>query len=119
MSKTEFEVISVNISEEKGTVKHPVEKVILDKKGVNGDAHAGSWHRQVSLLAKESIEKAEEAAGVQFPDGTFAENITTRGLELNRTNILDRFSGKHIPDREEMSCKMCHWQTGGKLYHAA
>jgi len=108
MSSTEFEVVSVNISEEKGTVKHPVDKIILDKRGAKGDAHAGSWHRQLSLLAKESIEKAEEQAGVQFPDGTFAENITTRGLELHRTNILDRFVGENIELEVTQIGKKCH-----------
>ena len=55
MSKP-IEIVSVNISEKKGTTKHPVEKATLDALGIVGDAHAGPWHRQVSLLADESIE---------------------------------------------------------------
>ena len=50
-------VVSVNISQEKGTIKTPVPEIVIDELGVKGDAHAGDWHRQVSLLAKESIEK--------------------------------------------------------------
>ncbi|MFZ5941291.1 MAG: molybdenum cofactor synthesis domain-containing protein [Bacteroidota bacterium] len=103
-----FEVIAVNISEEKGTVKHPVEHIILNENGIEGDAHAGKWHRQVSLLARESIEKAEETAGVTFPDGTFAENITTKGIELHLTNILDRFVNDDIELEVTQIGKKCH-----------
>ena len=75
-------VIAVCISEKKGTMKHPVDSVQLKKEhGIIGDAHAGNWHRQVSLLADESVEKMRE----KFPDipiGAFAENILTDGIEL-------------------------------------
>lgn len=75
-------VIAVCISEKKGTMKHPVEAVWLKKEhGIIGDAHAGNWHRQVSLLADESVEKMR----VKYPDipvGAFAENILTEGIEL-------------------------------------
>ena len=75
-------VIAVCISEKKGTMKHPVDAVQLKKEhGIIGDAHAGNWHRQVSLLADESVEKMRE----KFPDipiGAFAENILTEGIEL-------------------------------------
>ncbi|TFH29135.1 MAG: MOSC domain-containing protein, partial [Deltaproteobacteria bacterium] len=55
-------VISVNISEKKGTVKHPVEEITITKTGVMEDAHAGNWHRQVSMLAMESVEKFSKEA---------------------------------------------------------
>ena len=75
-------VIAVCISEKKGTMKHPVESVQLRKEhGIIGDAHAGNWHRQISLLADESVEKMR----AKFPDipiGAFAENILTEGIEL-------------------------------------
>ena len=75
-------VIAVCISEKKGTMKPPVDSVQLTKEhGIIGDAHAGNWHRQVSLLADESVEKMRE----KFPDipiGAFAENILTEGIEL-------------------------------------
>ena len=75
-------VIAVCISEKKGTMKHPVDSVQLKKEhGIIGDAHAGNWHRQVSLLADESVEKMR----AKFPDipiGAFAENILTKGIEL-------------------------------------
>ncbi|MCI5972851.1 MAG: MOSC domain-containing protein, partial [Anaerococcus sp.] len=56
-----MKVISVNISEKKGTIKSPVPQIELRKNhGIVGDAHAGNWHRQVSLLAVESLEKMKE-----------------------------------------------------------
>ncbi|MFC1582119.1 MOSC domain-containing protein [Planctomycetota bacterium] len=78
----EFEILSVNISESKGTVKKPVPELRLRiDHGVEGDAHAGDWHRQVSLLGDESIDKMR-AKGLELKPGDFAENITTRGVEL-------------------------------------
>ena len=56
---TNFEATSVNISEKKGTIKKPVGSVTLTDIGIPGDAHSGSWHRQVSMLAEESISKFE------------------------------------------------------------
>jgi molybdopterin adenylyltransferase len=84
-------VISVNISEKKGTEKHPVEKITITEAGVMEDAHAGDWHRQVSLLAIESIEKFSKEAKRDITFGEFAENITTQGIELPRCHIFDRF----------------------------
>lgn len=82
-------VISVNISKEKGTIKTPVPEILLNDKGVEGDAHAGDWHRQVSLLARESIERWGEEAGRKVAWGEFAENITTEGIVLHETRPGD------------------------------
>ena len=75
-------VAAVCISEEKGVVKKPVPEIFVKiGHGVVGDAHAGDWHRQVSLLADESVDKLRDA----LPDlsaGVFAENILTRGICL-------------------------------------
>jgi molybdopterin adenylyltransferase len=84
-------VISVNISEKRGTGKHPVEKITITKAGVMEDAHAGDWHRQVSLLAIESLEKFSKEAKRKITFGEFAENITTQGIELPKCHIFDRF----------------------------
>ena len=84
-------VISVNISEKKGTVKHPVERITVTESGVLDDAHAGKWHRQVSMLAMESIEKFSIEAKRKIRCGEFAENITTRGIELAACAVFDRF----------------------------
>ena len=75
-------VTAVNISERKGVPKHEVDSIELKiSHGIVGDAHAGDWHRQISLLAEESVDKMR----VKIPSlkpGAFAENINTRGLEL-------------------------------------
>jgi MOSC domain-containing protein YiiM len=76
-------IVSVNISEKKGTVKHPVAEGVLRRNlGIVGDAHAGDWHRQISLLAQESIDKMTALGVSDLTPGKFAENITTEGLEL-------------------------------------
>lgn len=75
-------VLAVNISEEKGTKKTNVQSCTLLKDfGLKGDAHGGPWHRQVSLLADESIAKMK-AKGLNVGFGDFAENITTVGVDL-------------------------------------
>ncbi|MBQ8470305.1 MAG: MOSC domain-containing protein [Clostridia bacterium] len=76
------EVVAVCISEKKGTMKHPVDAIELKvQHGIVGDAHAGNWHRQVSLLADESVEKMREKFPT-IPVGAFAENILTEGVCL-------------------------------------
>ena len=76
-------VISVNISEKKGTLKRAVPEIELKlRHGIVGDAHAGDWHRQISLLAEESVDTMRAAAPMDLPAGAFAENINTRGLAL-------------------------------------
>jgi molybdopterin adenylyltransferase len=75
-------VLAVNISEAKGTKKTNIQScALLKDSGLKGDAHAGPWHRQVSLLANESIEKMR-AKGLNVGYGDFAENITTKGVDL-------------------------------------
>lgn len=74
--------VSVCISEKKGTAKHPVPEIILRVgHGIDGDAHAGNWHRQVSLLAVESVEPMRKLIP-DLPIGAFAENILTEGIVL-------------------------------------
>lgn len=85
-----IKVLSVNISHEKGTIKTPVNEIDITPNGVAGDAHAGDWHRQVSLLGAESVEKWSALAGRKVAFGEFAENITTRGIVLYETNPGDK-----------------------------
>lgn len=103
-----IKVLSVNISEKKGTVKKPVEAIQLSSIGVEGDAHSGNWHRQVSLLATESIEKFSEEAGRKIKFGEFAENITTEGLLLFETRPLDRFRNETVELEVTQIGKKCH-----------
>ncbi len=80
-------VVSVNISDVKGIRKHSVPYIdVKCHHGIVGDAHAGDWHRQISLLAEESIDTMRSVCPIELDDGIFAENINTRGIDL-----------KHIP----------------------
>jgi MOSC domain-containing protein YiiM len=79
---TEMRIHAISISETKGVRKDNVPSVVLrPDHGIEGDAHAGQWHRQVSLLARESIAKMS-ARGLEVGPGDFAENITTEGVDL-------------------------------------
>lgn len=75
-------IAAVCISKEKGVTKDNVgEAVLIEDHGLEGDAHSGRWHRQVSLLSVDSINKMrEKGADVGF--GDFAENLTVEGIEL-------------------------------------
>ncbi len=86
-----IEVISVNISEKKGTIKKPRKQIVLNEQGIENDAHAGDWHRQISLLGDESIKKFEPKIGRKLEYGEFAENITTKGIVLYKTKPGDKF----------------------------
>jgi MOSC domain-containing protein YiiM len=75
-------IVAVCVSADKGERKKPVAAVQLQEEhGIVGDAHAGPWHRQVSLLARESIDKMR-ALGLEVSTGDFAENLTTEGIDL-------------------------------------
>ena len=104
-------VISVNISEKKGTIKHPVEAITLTGTGVMEDAHAGDWHRQVSLLALESVEKFSKEAKRKINFGEFAENITTQGIDLPKCHIFDRFRIGETEIELTQIGKECHGTT--------
>ncbi|MBC8457316.1 MAG: molybdenum cofactor synthesis protein [Bacteroidales bacterium] len=103
-----IKVLSVNISEQKGTIKHPVPSITLTENGVEGDAHSGSWNRQVSLLGMESIRKFEKEANRKINYGEFAENITTEGLDLWRCQPLDRFVSEGMELEVTQIGKECH-----------
>ena len=81
---------AISISEHKGVSKANVPGAQLQcDHGIVGDAHAGSWHRQVSLLAVESIEKMV-TQGARVSPGDLAENITTEGIDLSKLNLGSR-----------------------------
>jgi len=103
-----IKVLSVNISEKKGTIKLPADKIVLTPSGVEGDAHAGFWHRQVSLLGKESFEKMESSAGRSLRYGEFAENITTEGYLLYHMKPFDRLVCGNIVLEVTQIGKKCH-----------
>lgn len=103
-------IVSLNLSEEKGTIKTPREKVEVNKQGIVGDAHSGKWHRQVSLLAQEDIDNFSllDADNRKFLPGEFAENITTRGIDFKKVAILDRFKIGEVELELTQIGKKCH-----------
>jgi len=103
-----FEIISLNISVVKGVPKKPVSSVVLKKDlGVDGDAHAGSGIRQVSLLASEDI-LAMNDKGAHLGFGDFAENITTQGIDLASLPIGSRLEiGRAVLEISQIG-KQCH-----------
>ena len=102
------QVLAVCISEKKGTVKHPVPEIQLKiDHGIVGDAHAGNWHRQVSLLADESVEPMRQ----RFPDiptGAFAENILTRGIALSTLPVGTKLRVGQVLLQVTQIGKECH-----------
>jgi MOSC domain-containing protein YiiM len=82
-----FKIESVNIAVAKGVAKHEVAEIALKENfGIEGDAHAGPWHRQVSLLAGEAID-AMKAKGLTLAPGAFGENIVTRGVDWSQAKV--------------------------------
>ena len=102
-------VKAINISKEKGTIKKPVDHghFIADF-GLEGDAHAGKWHRQVSLLGQESVD-IMTAQGVEgLCAGKFAENITTEGITLYELPVGTKLKiGETIQEVTQIG-KECH-----------
>lgn len=104
------EVVSINISDKKGIKKTPVSEAMVDENiGIRGDAHASDrWHRQISLLAIESIEKMQKM-GLNVKPGDFAENITTKGIDLLSLPIGTRLKiGSDVIGEVSQIGKECH-----------
>lgn len=81
-------VLAVCISEVRGIQKHPIEEAELrENHGIVGDAHAGEWHRQVSLLGIESVNKLQEKITLQLKAGDFAENILVEDICVYRLPV--------------------------------
>lgn len=110
-------VVAVCISEKKGERKKPVrEASIRENHGIVNDAHAGDWHRQISMLAMESIRKMQ-AKGLDVTTGDFAENITTEGIDLPSLPIGTRLAiGETLTEVTQIG-KECH--TRCAIYHQA
>ena len=104
----EGQVVSINISVEKGTIKQPVSQAVLDMGGIAGDAHAGRWHRQVSLLSQSRIDDFAAEIGRSIQPGEFAENITVQGLDLTKAGIFDRLTIGDAELEVTQIGKACH-----------
>ena len=102
-------VVSVNISEKKGEQKHPVSEIQLKlRQGIVGDAHAGDWHRQISLLAEESVDTMRAICPVPLNAGVFAENINTTGIDLKSLPIGTRIRIGETVVKVTQIGKECH-----------
>ena len=89
---------AVCISEQRGQQKHPVDEIVLRPgHGIVGDAHAGAWHRQVSLLAVKSVQKVQEKVDFPLGSGAFAENVLIEGIVLHELPVGTRL---RISDRD-------------------
>ena len=109
-------VVALSISDRKGVPKTNVAEVeLVENHGIAGDAHAGAWHRQVSLLALESIGKMR-AKGADVGPGDFAENITTESLDLTGLHIGDRVMIGSAELEVTQIGKECHDRCA--IYHA-
>ncbi|MBM4065890.1 MAG: MOSC domain-containing protein [Planctomycetes bacterium] len=102
-------LVAVCISEKKGTQKRDVGTCrLIEHFGLEGDAHAGEWHRQISLLARESADIMREK-GLNIKDGDFGENIVTEGIELKSLPIGTVLKiGDGITIRVTQIGKLCH-----------
>jgi len=81
----------INISTERGTAKFPVKFAKISEQGIVGDAHAGDWHRQITMLAEESVIKFEKKTGRKTKSGEFATNILISGMDTAEVKVGDRF----------------------------
>ena len=86
-----MKIVSIAVSKKKGTRKKPVDEIFISKDhGLEGDAHAGKWHRQVSFLASESINRVRDQ-GLDVTFGDFAENIATTGIEWKAVPVGTKY----------------------------
>ncbi len=108
-NKVKGKVESLNISPKKGTKKFEVEEVVVEvDHGIVGDAHAGNWHRQISLLSLDSINKMIELGVPDLQFGSFAENISMSGFELFTLPIGTQFKFKEVVLELTQIGKKCH-----------
>ena len=107
-------VIAVCVSEQKGTQKKNVGTAqFVEDWGIQGDAHAGKWHRQVSLLSHEKIE-AFRARGAQVEDGAFGENLVVSGIDFRSLPLGTKFQCNDVVLELTQIGKECH--NGCEIY---
>ena len=110
MTEQSAVIKAVCISEKKGEQKHPVDEIhLLPHHGIVGDAHAGDWHRQVSLLGQESVDRLQEKISIRLFPGAFAENILCEGICLFSLPVGTRL---------QIGTALCEVTQIGKECHA-
>ena len=101
-------VIAVCISEKKGTQKHPVQEAeFIEDWGIKDDAHAGKWHRQVSLLSYDKIQEFR-AKGAEIEDGAFGENLVVEGFDFAKLPVGTKFRCNDVVLEMTQIGKKCH-----------
>ena len=101
-------IIAVNISEKKGTQKKNVHRAkLIEEFGIENDAHAGKWHRQVSLLSFDKIEEFR-ARGAEVEDGAFGENLVVQGIDFATLPIGTKFVCNDVVLELTQIGKECH-----------
>jgi len=115
MSQQKVKVLSVNISDKKGTRKRPVDFIELDENGIVNDAHSGNWKRQVSLLDIAGIKKYSEVAGRDIGFGEFAENLSVSSLDFSKFSVLDHLKMGGLDLEITQVGKKCHG-SGCKIF---
>ena len=102
-------IVSINISTTQGVIKEPISKAELKiDHGIVGDAHAGNWHRQISMLAEESIQKMKDKGFNHLKFGDFAENITTEGIEVHTLPVGTKLKIGECEVEVTQIGKKCH-----------
>lgn len=103
-------LVSINTSQVKGEIKRPVDEAELKQDhGIEGDVHAGSSVKQVSLLDDSEIRAMEERTGVELHPGDFAENLTSSGLDMESFAVGDRLRvGEEVLLEVSQIGKTCH-----------
>jgi len=110
--------MAICISEKKGTEKHSVPSAEINDKGIVSDAHAGDWHRQISLLSYDEVMKFKNAnPQVKIEDGAFGENLLIEGVNLCKPNIGDRVLIGAVELEVTQIGKECHGD-GCTIYRA-
>jgi len=109
-SETAGKIVAISISKKRGIPKSNVPSAqLLENHGIEGDVHAGNWHRQISFLALESIEKMRQAGLPKLRPGAFAENITTEFIDIPHIQIGSRVKiGKEAILEITQIGKECH-----------
>lgn len=101
-------IMAVCISEKRGTQKKNIDKVrLIENFGLEGDAHGGNWHRQVSLLSYEKV-RAFEEKGISVEDGAFGENLLVEGFDFKTLPVGTRFRCGEVLLEMTQIGKECH-----------
>ncbi len=102
------EIKAICISEKRGTAKHEIDEALLiEDFGIENDAHAGRWHRQVSLLSYDEVENFKKR-GAQVENGAFGENLLVEGWDLKKLPIGTRFTCNDVVLELTQIGKECH-----------